>query len=284
MPGANERALEKAKALPADALILDLEDAVAPDMKSTARDQVVAAVEGGGYGPREVVIRTNGPDTQWWDTDLAAVVTASPDALLVPKVSSAADVHRILDAANDAGLSKATALWIMIETPLAILNIAEITATAIDPDNRLTTLVLGTNDLAKDTGASLAEGRFAMVPWLSQVVAAASAYGLDAIDGVYNNFKDTDGFTDECRQGVLLGMDGKTLIHPAQIEQANTAFSPDAETVAWSRKVIEAFEQPDNAGKGVITVEGKMVELLHAEVARKTVSIADAIDRVEAQG
>ncbi len=278
MPGANARALEKAKTLPADALILDLEDAVAPDMKATARDQVAAAVIAGGYGAREVVIRTNAPDTQWWDADLAAVVAANPDAILVPKVSSADDIASITTDARSAGISDGTALWVMIETPLTILNIASIAAMAREEDNLLTCFVLGTNDLAKDTGASLAASRFAMVPWLTQTVAAAHAYGLDVIDGVYNNFKDVEGLEAECRQGALMGMDGKTLIHPGQIETANRMFSPDVETVDWSRKIIAAFDQPENANHGVITVDGKMVELLHAEIARKTVAIADAID------
>ena len=278
MPGANARALEKAKTLPADALILDLEDAVAPDMKATARDQVAAAVIAGGYGAREVVIRTNAPDTQWWDADLAAVVAANPDAILVPKVSSADDIASITTDARSAGISDGTALWVMIETPLAILNIASIAAMAREEDNLLTCFVLGTNDLAKDTGASLAASRFAMVPWLTQTVAAARAYSLEVIDGVYNNFKDTEGLEAECRQGALMGMDGKTLIHPGQIETANRMFSPDVETVDWSRKIIAAFDQPENANHGVITVDGKMVELLHAEIARKTVAIADAID------
>ena len=278
MPGANARALEKARTLPADVLILDLEDAVAPDAKAVARSQVSDAVQADAYGSREVVIRVNGPDTVWWDEDLSAAVSAKPDAVLVPKVSSAESVQSISQAMKTAGVQTGTTLWIMIETPLAILNIAEIAAAAQLPDGLLTCFVLGTNDLAKDTGASLDSDRFAMVPWLAQSVVAARAYGVDVIDGVYNNFKDVDGFEAECRQGMLLGMDGKTLIHPGQIEAANRLFSPDAETISWSRKIISAFEHPENVGLGVITVDGKMVERLHAEMARKTVAIADAID------
>jgi len=284
MPGANARALEKAKILPADALILDLEDAVAPGAKDMARDQVVAAVKARGYGPRDVIIRVNGPGTPWWLDDLAAAAAAGPSAILVPKVSSGAAIREITDAARAAGLKENTMLWAMIETPRAILNIAEIAAMAEAPDCPLTCFVLGTNDLAGETGASLAEGRFAMVPWLTAAIAAARAYGISVIDGVFNDFKDTAGFEAECRQSVLLGMDGKTLIHPGQIETANTAFSPSAEKVAWSRRIIDAFAEPENTGRGVITVDGRMVELMHVESARETIAITDAIAKLTAKG
>ncbi|MGI9408210.1 MAG: HpcH/HpaI aldolase/citrate lyase family protein [Hyphomicrobiaceae bacterium] len=282
MPGANERALEKAKTLAADSLILDLEDAVAPEAKEMARAQVVAAVKAGGYGHREVVIRVNELDTPWSEADIAAAVRVVPDAILVPKVSSGDEVRQITDMLRSAGLNEATQLWVMIETPRAILEISEIAAASNDPVIPLTCLVLGTNDLAKETGASLSKDRFGVQSWLSMCVCAARAHGLHILDGVFNDFKDKEGFEAECRQGALLGMDGKTLIHPGQIAGANIVFSPKEREVIWARKVIEAFAQPENAGRGVITVDGQMVELLHAELAHKTVAVADAIDQLSA--
>jgi citrate lyase subunit beta/citryl-CoA lyase len=277
MPGSNARALEKAKSLPADALILDLEDAVAPDAKAAAREQVCAAVKGGGYGSREIVIRINGLDTPWGQADLTAAAAAAPDAVLVPKVSSAADIAAVTAGLAGAGAPAKTMLWAMIETPLAILNIAEIAAAASTPGARLACFVLGTNDLVKETRAELGDDRIGARYWLSAAVTAARAYGLDVLDGVYNNFKDAEGFLCECRQGRVLGFDGKTLIHPDQVGPANATFAPAEAEVAWARKIIAAFELPDNAGKGVITVEGRMVEIMHADMARRTVAIADAI-------
>jgi citrate lyase subunit beta/citryl-CoA lyase len=277
MPGSNARALEKAKSLPADALILDLEDAVAPDAKATARDQVCGAVKAGGYGPREIVIRINGLETPWGQTDLDAAAAAAPDAVLVPKVSSAADIARATGGLAKAGAPATTQLWAMIETPLAILNLADIAAAAKAPGARLSCFVLGTNDLVKETRAELSDGRLGALYWLSAAVTAARAYGLDVLDGVYNTFKDADGFVRECQQGRVLGFDGKTLIHPDQIAPANATFAPAEAEVAWARKIIAAFAQPESAGKGVITVEGRMVEIMHAEMAQRTVAIADAI-------
>lgn len=273
MPGSNTRALEKAKTLDADAVILDLEDSVAPDGKADARALVCAAAAEGGYGRREVVIRVNGADTPWGADDIAAAVKAAPDAILVPKASTAEDIER------PAALLKGTdiQLWAMLETPLAMLNAKEIAATAENPDNKLACFVMGTNDLAKETGAYLTADRLPMLSWLSTCIAAARAYGVAIVDGVYNNFKDEDGFVAECEQGVSLGMDGKTLIHPAQISPCNKAFSPSEDEIAMARKIIAAFELPENQDKGVITIEGKMTERLHAEMARKTVAIADAI-------
>jgi citrate lyase subunit beta/citryl-CoA lyase len=277
MPGSNARALEKAKTLAADVVIFDLEDAVAPDAKETAREQVVAAVKGGGYGRRELVIRVNGLDTPWGRADLAAAIAAAPDAILVPKVSKPDDLARV--ASTLAGAPDNVRTWAMMETPLAILNAREIAAAATGPKTRLTCFVMGTNDLIKETRAEFDAERTAALYWLSATVTAARAYGVDVLDGVYNNFKDLDGFRRECVQGRRLGMDGKTLIHPDQVAGANEVFSPSAAELAWARKIIAAFEQPEHKGKGAITVDGRMVELLHVETARRTVHIAEAIER-----
>jgi len=277
MPGSNARALEKARTLLADALILDLEDAVAPEAKETARAQVCAAVAAGGYGGREVVIRINGLETPWGYADLEAAAAAGPDAVLVPKVGSGTDIVRVSERLAAAGASARTRLWAMIETPLAILNIAEIAAAAKAPGARLASFVMGTNDLVKETRADLTRSRRPALFWLSAAITAARAYGLDALDGVYNNFRDAEGFRRECVHGRTLGFDGKTLIHPDQIAVANEVFAPPEAEVAWARKIIAAFDEPEHKGKGVITVEGRMVELMHAEMARRTVAIAEAI-------
>lgn len=279
MPGSNARALEKAKSIAADALILDLEDAVAPDAKAAARAQVCEAVRGGGYGPRELVIRINALDTPWGRDDLAAAAQAGPDAILLPKPGTGAAIADMTAAMQAEGAPAHTKLWAMVETPLAILNLREIAATAKAAGSRLTCLVMGTNDLVKETGADLSSNRRPALFWLSATVTAARAYGLDVLDGVYNNFKDADGFAKECHHGRKLGFDGKTLIHPDQVAMANEVFAPPAAEVAWARKIVAAFDQPDNHGKGVITVDGRMVELLHAEMARRTIAIADAIAR-----
>lgn len=275
MPGSNARAIEKAKTLDADVVIFDLEDAVAPEQKAEARAQVCAAVEGGGYGRRELVIRTNGLDTSWIKEDVAAALAVKPSALLIPKVSHASELHEISKLM--AGAPEDIKVWAMIESPMAILNLKEIAATAVEPGGRLACLVIGPNDLVKDTRAELDGSRTAALYWLSATVTAARAYGIDVLDGVYNDFKDAEGFERECRHGRMLGMDGKTLIHPSQIEAANATFMPAADEVAWARRILAAFKEPENAGKGVIKIDGKMVELLHAEVAKRTVAIADAI-------
>ena len=275
MPGSNTRALEKAKTIAADALILDLEDAVAPDVKVVARDQVCAAVKAGGYGPRELIIRINALDTPWGKADLDAAVSAGPDAILLPKPSSGADIARVSDALGRA--PEKTRLWAMVETPLAILNVQDIAAASQHPSTRLACFVMGTNDLVKETRADLSASRRPALYWLSATVTAARAYGLDVLDGVYNNFKDTDGFRRECVHGRALGFDGKTLIHPDQVAISNEVFAPPEAEVAFARKIIAAFDQPEHKGKGVITVDGRMVELLHAEMARRTVAIAEAI-------
>jgi citrate lyase subunit beta/citryl-CoA lyase len=275
MPGSNARALEKAKSLPADALILDLEDAVAPEAKEAARIQVCAAVKAGGYGRRELVIRINGLDTPWGAADLAAAVAAAPDAILVPKPVSGGDIVRAAQAL--IGAPDRTRLWAMIETPLAILNIAEIAAAAKAPGARLACFVMGTNDLVKETRADLSKNRRPALYWLSAAITAARAYGLDALDGVYNSFRDAEGYRRECLHGRALGFDGKTLIHPDQIAVANEVFAPPEAEVAWARKIIAAFAMPEHKGKGVITADGRMVEIMHADMARRTVAIAEAI-------
>ena len=277
MPGSNARALEKAKTIAADALILDLEDAVAPDAKAQARSQVTDAVAGGGYGPRELVIRINGLDTPWGVEDLRAAVAAGPDAILLPKPASGDDIDRASAAMRQAGAGDAMKLWAMIETPIAILKAGEIAGAARHAGSRLSMLVMGTNDLVKETGAALDDERTSALYWLSAALTAARAYGLEILDGVYNNFRDMDGYARECRQGRMLGFDGKTLIHPDQVALANEVFSPPAAEVEFARKIIAAFDMPEHRGKGVINLEGRMVELLHAEIARRTVAIADAI-------
>jgi citrate lyase subunit beta/citryl-CoA lyase len=276
MPGSNARALEKARELPVDGVILDLEDAVAPDAKAKARELIVAALQQGGFGHREVLVRINGLDTGWWLDDLA-VATAGADAVLVPKVSTPDDLRRVAKHLVGVRSDAQVRIWAMMETPLAMLNARDIAAAARDPQSRLAGFVMGTNDLAKDTRARLVPGRAPMLPWLMSCVAAARAFGLDILDGVYNALGDADGFAAECRQARDLGFDGKTLIHPQQIAPCNEAFSPPPDEVAWSRKIIAAFDLPENRTKGVIQIDGRMVERLHADMARRMVAIADAI-------
>lgn len=277
MPGSNSRALDKAKTLNADAVILDLEDAVAPDKKAEARAAIAAAVAAGGFGRKQVVIRTNGLDTPWGADDLAMAARARPDAVLVPKVESADMIDRASRALRAEGAAPTVALWAMIETPLAILDLRQIAGAARHAGSRLKAFVLGTNDLVKETGASLDHERQAALYWLSATLTAGRAFGLQVLDGVYNDFKNADGFMAECVQGRRLGFDGKTLIHPDQIAEANRVFAPSEAEVAQARKIIEAFALPENQGKGAITLDGRMVELLHAEMAKKTIAIADAI-------
>lgn len=280
MPGSNVRALEKAKTLPVDGVIVDLEDSVAPEAKETARKQAADAVKAGGFGGREVFIRINGVDSPWHADDLSAAARAAPDVILVPKVSTPDTLELIGRRLLDMSTDRKTRVWAMIETPLAIFNILSIAAEARDSETRLSGFVMGTNDLAKDTRARLVPGRAPMLPWLSMCVAAARVYGIDILDGVYNDIGNADGFINECRQGVDLGFDGKTLIHPSQIEPCNTAFSPSPAEVEWARKMIKAFDLPENKGKGVVSIDGRMVERLHADMARRTVAIAEAIQRL----
>src|SRR6185503_12331 len=245
--------------------------------KEAARRQVCDAVRSGGYGHRELVIRINALDTPWGAADVTAAAAVAPDAVLLPKPAAGGDIVRATEALAKAGAPEKTRLWAMIETPLAILNVADIAAASKRAGARLACLVMGTNDLVKETRADLSVNRRPALYWLSATVTAARAWGLDVLDGVYNNFGDADGLRRECVHGRRLGFDGKTLIHPTQVATANEVFAPPEDEVAFARKVIAAFEQPENKGKGVITVEGRMVELLHAEMARRTVAIAAAI-------
>jgi len=273
MPGANERALEKAKTLPADALILDLEDAVAPDAKEEARERVCAAAASGEYGSREVTIRVNGLDTGWHEADLRQAAKAGPHGIVVPKINSAAEVHNIERALELHGAPEHTAIWAMLETPVAMMHAEEIAAAS----RRLTVLVMGTNDLAKELHAEFVPGRTPLLGGLSLALLAARATGKVILDGVYNDVKDAEGFAEECRQGRQMGFDGKTLIHPSQIEPCNQAFAPSADEVEHARKVIDAFEAAQAEGKGVVTVDGRMIENLHVDNARRILALHEAI-------
>ncbi|SFJ07782.1 citrate lyase subunit beta / citryl-CoA lyase [Bosea sp. OK403] len=277
MPGSNARALEKAREIAADALILDLEDAVAPDAKEIARAQVCAAVKAGGYGRRELVIRINGLDTPWFAADLAAAAEAKPDAILVPKVSSPETLQQIGTLLDGLWAAPEIRVWAMIETPLAVLDAERIARAVQDRRTRLACFVMGTNDLAKETRARFVPGRAPMLPWLTTAILAARAYGIDIIDGVYNDLKDEAGFTAECEQGRDLGFDGKTLIHPGQVATANAVFAPDDVELSRARAIIAAFDQPENADKGALQLDGRMVERLHAEMAKRVVALGEAI-------
>jgi citrate lyase subunit beta / citryl-CoA lyase len=282
MPGVNERALEKAKTLPADSLILDLEDAVAPEAKTEAREKVCAMVKAGGYGPRELIIRINGYLTEWGPDDLRAAVAAGPDAILAPKVETAYDIGQLNAALGMAPGLKRPALWVMIETPLAILNIRDIAAHA--QRTALAGFVMGTNDLIKDFRAEPMPDRANLAPALTLSIAAARAYDLLVFDGVYNDIQNADGFAAECRQGRAFGFDGKTLIHPSQVDPCNTIFAPAPDAVAHARDVIAAFADAANTGKGVLKVNGKMTELLHLAQAQRMVAVAEAIAARETEG
>jgi citrate lyase subunit beta/citryl-CoA lyase len=276
MPGANERALTKAEGLPADALILDLEDAVAPDAKAEARDRVCEAASSDRYGGREVTIRVNGIGTPWHDADLRAVAAAGPAAVVVPKVDSADAVHAIEKGLEAGGAPDRTAIWAMIETPTAMLHAEEVSRAS----DRLTVLVMGTNDLAKELRAEHVPGRQPLLAGLGLSLLAARATGKVILDGVYNDIKDAGGFEAECVQGRQMGFDGKTLIHPSQLEPCNRVFAPTADEVDRARRIIEAFEQAEAEGRGVVTVDGRMVENLHVDQARRTLSVVAAIEAV----
>ena len=279
MPGANARALEKARALPADCLILDLEDAVAPDAKQAARAQIADALSAGGYGARELVVRINALSTPWGKDDIAAFATlpdtARPHALLAPKISTPEDIEAVAALMPD-GMD----LWIMIETPAAIFNLQALAACSAH--GPLTCFCMGTNDLAKDTGAALVEGRAPMQTALSLTVLAARQCGLAVLDGVYIDIPNLDGLAAECQAGADMGFDGKTLIHPGQIETANRVFGPSVAEIEEARAIVAAFDDPANAGKGVVTVNGKMTEFLHRDMARHVLAVAQAIEALEA--
>lgn len=271
MPSSNERALEKAKSIPCDGLILDLEDAIAPDAKSAAREAAAAAAASGDYGRRTVTIRVNGIGTEWHDDDIVAASQAGPAAIVVPKVGSAEEVHRLVDAMEQAGAPDHTRLWAMVETPVAILDALAIARSS----ERLGAFVLGTNDLVKELYAEHVPGRAPILASLHTALLAGRAAGIAVIDGVYNDVKDTEGFLAECEQGRQMGFDGKTLIHPGQVEGANAAFAPSEQAVADAEGLIAAFEE--GRGSGVVTYNGKMVEALHVESARRTLAIHEAI-------
>lgn len=277
IPGSNERALEKSRSIAADVLIFDLEDSVAPDRKDQAREAVAALVSQMTTGRREIVVRINGLDTPWIARDIAAIVAAKPDAILVPKLSRTDDVRRTRTALAAARAPKTLNLWAMIETAAAVLNASAIGAIAAMPAPPITCYVAGTNDLAAELGGAVRRGRATMLPHLAQVVLAARAHGLAVLDGTFNNLDDDAALSEECRQGRDLGMDGKTLIHPNQVPIANAAFGPSPQELLWARKVIEAFAAPSNAGKGVTTVDGRMVERLDERLARRTLELDDAI-------
>ncbi len=272
MPAANERALDKAKDLPADALIFDLEDAVAPDAKEAARANAVAAAGSGAYGRREVTIRCNGLDTPWGADDLAAAATSGAAAVVIPKVASADQVAEVAARLDAAGAPASMAIWPMIETPAAIFNVR---ALAAHP--RVAVLIMGTNDLAKELRARQVPGRHALVPHLATALLAAREAGKVIVDGVYNDVKNLDGFRAECLQGAEMGFDGKTLIHPGQVDIANEIWAPSADEIDYARRVIAAFDEATAEGRGVITVDGRMIENLHVDTARRTLAVADAI-------
>ena len=271
MPASNERALEKATSIPCDGLILDLEDAVAPEAKAAARHSACAAAASGEYGAREVTIRVNGADTSWHRDDLAAACAAGPDAIVVPKVSSADAVLAIVDAMAGYDAPDRTKLWAMVETPAAMLHAEEIAAAS----ERLTVLVMGTNDLAKELYAAHVPGRHPLLPGLGLALLAARATGKAILDGVYNDVQDAEGFLAECRQGREMGFDGKTLIHPGQVDGANTTYAPSEQEIEDAEGVLRAWE--DGRGSGVVTYQGRMVENLHVESARRTLAIHEAI-------
>jgi citrate lyase subunit beta/citryl-CoA lyase len=273
MPGSNARALDKARSLPADGLIFDLEDAVAPDAKASAREQVCAAVQAGGYGPRETIVRVNALATAWGHADLAAAARAGADAVLIPKVESADAVRQALAVLDEAGAPAVLRLWCMMETPRAMLRAEEIAAA----DARVGCLVMGTSDLAKELHAAHTPERLPMVTALGLCLLAARACGLAILDGVHLDLQDDAGFVAACRQGAELGFDGKTLIHPKQIEPANAAFAPDADALAQARRIIEAHQQAVLQGKGVVVVDGRLVENLHVMEAQRQVLLAEAI-------
>jgi citrate lyase subunit beta/citryl-CoA lyase len=277
MPGANARAMEKAKTLPADGVILDLEDAVAPDAKATAREQVVAAVKGGGYGHREIIIRANGLDTPWGADDIAAACSVGPDAILIPKVESAEQVNAAIALMEKHGAPASTTLWCMMETPRGILRAEEVAAA----NKRVGCLVMGTSDLTKDLRARHTRDRQPMLHALQHCLLVARAYGLAILDGVHLDLDDEAGFVAACEQGLALGFDGKTLIHPKQVEPCNKVFAPSEAEVAQARKIVAAFQAAQAEGKGVVLVDGKLVENLHVEMAQHTVTLAEAIAAAE---
>jgi len=278
MPGANTRALEKARTLPADALIFDLEDAVAPDAKEAARTNVVLAAESKAYGKREIVIRCNGLGTPWGEADIVAIATSGADAILVPKVESAATVTHVVSLLDSAGAPGPMAVWAMLETPKGILRAEEIAGS----HPRLAVFIMGTNDLVKDMRARHTPMRLPMITALGLGMLAARAHGLTILDGVYNDIQDVEGFKAVCRQGLEMGFDGKTLIHPTQVEPCNEIFAPSPAELEMAGKIVVAFKSAQAEGKGVVTVDGRMIENLHVEQAERALALAAAIKELRA--
>ena len=276
MPAAIERALEKAQTIPADAIIFDLEDAVAPDAKPDARAKAIAAVQSGLYGGRELTIRCNGLDTEWGSADLAAAGAAGPSAVVIPKVDTVEAVEAVAAQLDAAGAPASVRIWPMIETPTAMFNVRAIAA-----HPRVAVLVMGTNDLAKELRSPIVPGRHPLVPHLAMALLAAREAGKVILDGVYNDVKNADGFEAECRQGMEMGFDGKTLIHPSQVEPANTVWAPSADEVDYAERVIAAFDEAVADGRGVVTVDGRMIENLHVANARRVLAVAAAIDALD---
>ncbi len=275
MPAANDRALEKAQTIPADAIIFDLEDAVAPDAKPEARAKACAAVQSGHYGNRELTIRCNGLDTQWGSDDVTAAAGAHPAAVVIPKVDSVGDVDRVVELL-DAGGATEVMVWPMIETPTAMFNVREIAA-----HPRVAVLVMGTNDLAKELRSPLVPSRHPLVPHLATALLAAREAAKVILDGVYNDVRNSDGFEAECRQGMEMGFDGKTLIHPSQVEPANDVWAPSADEIDHAERVIAAFDEAVADGRGVVTVDGRMIENLHVDNARRVLATAAAISALD---
>ncbi len=278
MPGSNARALQKGRTLKADGLILDLEDAVAPSAKETARQQIVEAIAEGGYGGRELIVRVNGLATPWGHDDVVATAKSGADAVLIPKVESADTVRQVEALLEAGGAPDSLSIMCMMETPRGILRAESIA----DATPRLSCLVMGTSDLAKDLHAAHTARRLPMLASLARCLLAARAAGIAILDGVHLDLNDPEGFADSCRQGVELGFDGKTLIHPKQLAAANEAFAPSVDAVEHAHRVIGAFEQADAEGKGVVLLDGRLVENLHVENAKRLVALAHAIARLEA--
>jgi citrate lyase subunit beta / citryl-CoA lyase len=277
MPGSNSRALEKARIVAADGIILDLEDSVAPDAKGLARDQIAKEIVAGGFGKREVWIRTNALDTPFWADDVKMAAKTKPNAILVPKVSSIDDLRTIADALREANADPSIRVWSMIETALAVLHAEELAAASRNAELRLAGFAFGPNDISRETKIRMQPGRAIMLPMFIHCILAARAYGIEILDGPYSDFSNVDGFNQECTQARDLGFDGKTLIHPGQIEACNVIFTPPAEEVERARKILAAFELPENAARGAISLDGQMVERLHAGMARRTIELSDSI-------
>ena len=272
MPAANARALEKAKDIGADALIFDLEDAVAPDAKELARGQACDAAASGEYGSRELTIRCNGLDTPWGADDVRAAGVVAPSAVVIPKVNSAAYLEEVDRLLQEAGAPDTTMIWAMVETPAGILNVNEIAH-----HERVAAMVMGTNDMAKEMRATLTPDRAALMPYLAMCLLSAREADITILDGVFNDIKDDEAFAAQCAQGASMGFDGKTLIHPSQVEPCNAAFSPSLDELDFHRRVIEEFHAAEAEGRGVLTVDGKMIENLHVDEARRAIAVSEAI-------